>query len=128
MNRHALTDCQWETISYLLPTGPRRPSRLGTGQFLDAVTWLSETVVSWRDPPEQFGNWKTVYTRFWRWAHRGLWRLCFTLWPSVRTRWALCSTHLSCAHTKIPVAAEAGQKKTHRDVVVVDSRPRHMRL
>jgi transposase len=27
----------------------------------------------WRDFPEAFGNWFTVYTRFWRWAKKNVW-------------------------------------------------------
>ena len=31
----------------------------------------------WRDLPQEFGNWFTVYTRFWRWAQKGAWEWIF---------------------------------------------------
>ncbi|TWF82221.1 putative transposase of IS4/5 family DUF4096 [Pseudonocardia hierapolitana] len=27
--------------------------------------------LAWRDLPERYGLWKTVYNRFWRWARNG---------------------------------------------------------
>ena len=77
MRRHALTDAQWARIVPLLPSGAGRPSSRGTRNFLDAVTWAAKTGVSWRDLPERFGSWKTVYSRFRRWAIAGKWAQIF---------------------------------------------------
>jgi transposase len=33
----------------------------------------------WRDLPEAFGNWFTVYTRFWRWAKKNVWERIFRI-------------------------------------------------
>lgn len=38
---------------------------------------MAKTGVQWRDMPERFGNWKTIYNRFHRWAKRGVWRDIF---------------------------------------------------
>ena len=29
------------------------------------------------DLPDEFGKWYSVYTRFWRWAHKGVWERLF---------------------------------------------------
>ena len=78
MHRHALTDEQWERLQQLLPkqrTGPA--STLGDRQFIDAVLYRAKTGVPWRDLPERFGPWKTVYNRFANWAKRGVWAKAF---------------------------------------------------
>ena len=78
MHRHALTDEQWERLQQLLPkqrTGPA--STLGDRQFIDAVLYRAKTGVPWRDLPERFGPWKTVYNRFANWAKRGVWAKVF---------------------------------------------------
>jgi transposase len=31
----------------------------------------AKTGISWRDLPERYGPWKTVYNRFWRWSRNG---------------------------------------------------------
>src|SRR5262249_51650590 len=74
MHRHALTDEQWKRLQEVLPksrTGPK--SKLGDRQFVDAVLYRAKTGVAWRDLPERFGPWHSVYNRFSNWTKRGLW-------------------------------------------------------
>ena len=78
MNRYALNDEQWARVERLLPKrrqGP--PSKFGDRQFVDAVLYRARTGVPWRDLPERFGPWKSVYNRFSNWAHRGVWKRIF---------------------------------------------------
>ena len=78
MHRHALNDKQWAQLQALLPDrrpGPR--STLGDRLFIDAVLYRARTGLPWRDLPERFGPWKTVYNRFSNWAERGLWAQIF---------------------------------------------------
>lgn len=56
-------------------SGP--PSKRGDRDFLNAVVWKVKTGVQWRDLHERFGNWKTVYNRFHRWALAGRWEAIF---------------------------------------------------
>ena len=70
LRRHAITDAQWAMIESLLPTrGRRAKNRL----FVDAVLWLAKTGAPWRDLPERFGRWNSVFRRFSRWAKSGVW-------------------------------------------------------
>jgi transposase len=77
MRRHELTDDQWAKIEKLLARGPGRPSKDGDRNFVNAVIYMATTGLQWRDMPERFGNWKTIYNRFHRWAKRGKWRDIF---------------------------------------------------
>jgi len=77
VHRHELTDAEWKRIEALLPTRPGPPSRRGDRDFINAVIWRVKTGVPWRDLPERFGVWKTVYNRFDRWAKRGHWERIF---------------------------------------------------
>src|SRR5262245_8032665 len=66
MKRHELTDQQWELLA---PFFPRRPIQRG-GQWkddrfmLNGILWRLNTGAPWRDLPERFGPWQTVYDRF----------------------------------------------------------------
>jgi transposase len=74
MQRHALTDEQWARVQPLLPTrAPGRKATRGDRLFLDAVIFRAKTGVPWRDLPERFGNWKSVYNRFRNWADKDAW-------------------------------------------------------
>lgn len=39
----------------------------------EAVVWRFRTGAPWRDLPERFGNWNTIYRNFDRWAKAGVW-------------------------------------------------------
>ena len=40
---------------------------------LDGIFWIARTGSSWRDLPEEFGKWSSVYRQFRRWTLAGLW-------------------------------------------------------
>ena len=76
MHRHALSDAQWKRIEPLLPRRPQgRKSTLGDRLFIDAVLFRAKTGMPWRDLPERFGPWKSVYNRFANWAAKDHWAL-----------------------------------------------------
>src|SRR5258708_5690622 len=78
MRRHALTEEHWRRLQKVLPeqkTGPA--STLGDRQFIEAVLFRAKTGMPWRDLPERFGPWKSVYNRFNNWARRGHWATIF---------------------------------------------------
>jgi len=78
MSRHCLTDEQWERVRAVLPRSRPGPhAKLGDRTFVEAVLYRGRTGVPWRDLPERFGPWKTVYNRFDNWSKRGLWEQIF---------------------------------------------------
>jgi transposase len=75
MERHALSDAQWARLRRLLPPpsqGRGRP-RTDDRRIVDGIVWRLATGVPWRDLPERFGSWRTVYSRFRRWQQAGVW-------------------------------------------------------
>ena len=40
---------------------------------LEGIFWIARTGSPWRDLPEQFGKWSSVYRQFRRWTLAGLW-------------------------------------------------------
>ena len=78
MQRHALTDSQWAKLQPLLPSRTQgRQSTKGDRLFVDAVIFRARTGIQWRDLPERFGNWKSVYNRFRNWAAKDVWSRVF---------------------------------------------------
>jgi transposase len=51
--------------------------KLGDRTFIDTVLYRAKTGVPWRDLPERFGSWKTVFNRFSNWSRRGHWATIF---------------------------------------------------
>jgi transposase len=78
MQRHALTDAQWRRLQRFLPRQKSGPAaRLGDRIFIEAVLFRAKTGLPWRDLPERFGPWKSIYNRFSNWAKKGHWAAIF---------------------------------------------------
>ena len=75
MRRHELTDEQWGRLRPLLP--PEKPGigrpNLDHRVVLNGILWRLKTGAPWRDLPERYGSWRTVYSRFRRWRLAGVW-------------------------------------------------------
>ena len=69
------TDEQWARVEPLLPSsdGQRgRPFR-NNRQIVEGIAYRYRCGIAWRDLPEQFGPWQTVWKRHRRYAADGIW-------------------------------------------------------
>ena len=72
IRRYELTDIEWEALSPHLPsvvTGGR--PRADDRRVLNGMVWKIRSGAPWRDVPARYGSWKSIYTRFRRWALNG---------------------------------------------------------
>ena len=72
MIRGLMTDDEWAYFEPFLIRRGGRPPR-NHRRVLDAVFWLMRTGAPWRDLPEEFGNWNSIFRQFRRWADSGVW-------------------------------------------------------
>jgi transposase len=99
VHRHELTDVQWEQLRGVLPPRRRRHSVRGERNFINAAVFALKTGCPWRDLPERFGPWKTVYNRFARWARHGHWARIFSaLQMGIDDTGALIDASIARAH------------------------------
>ncbi|WP_439957704.1 IS5 family transposase [Microbacterium paraoxydans] len=73
-SRTEISDEAWAVI------GPLFPAVKATGRppvdrraVVEATAWRYRTGAPWRDVPERFGNWNTIYKNFNRWSAQGVW-------------------------------------------------------
>jgi len=72
MRRHELSDQQWDAIKDFLPTAKGRGRPPSDARLmLNGMLWIVRTGAPWRDLPERFGPWETVYARFNAWSQDG---------------------------------------------------------
>jgi transposase len=72
MARLLVTDEVWELIGDVFP----EPARTGRPpcdrrQVLNGILWILRTGSPWRDLPEEFGKWQTVWRLFDNWNSDG---------------------------------------------------------
>lgn len=74
-NRGDLTNEQWDRLRPFLP--PQKPytgrPALDHRTVLNGILWVLRTGAPWRDLPERYGKWTTIYSRFQRWRKDGIW-------------------------------------------------------
>jgi transposase len=75
VSRGDLSAAQWAVLEPLLPVGvkPGRPPKWSRRQLIDGIRWRTRTGAPWRDVPERYGAWETVYGLFRRWQRDGTW-------------------------------------------------------
>src|SRR3954447_3608175 len=75
MDRLLLRDEQGEQISGLIIGRPDQCGSTGRDNrmFVEGVLWIVRTGSPWRDLPEVFGEWNSVFRRFRRWSRKGVW-------------------------------------------------------
>ena len=74
VRRHELSDEEWALLEPLLPPRETRGRPFHEHRLiLNGMLYWLHTGVPWRDLPERYGPWQTVYARFRRWSRDGLW-------------------------------------------------------
>jgi len=79
MDRLVLSDEQWGSLSGLIIGRPGQRGSTGRDNrmFVEGVLWIVRTGSPWRDLPEVFGDWNSVFRRFSRWSRKGVWQRIF---------------------------------------------------
>ena len=76
MRRHEINDNKWNKIKDFSPPErkPRggRPGKSNRMMFNAILYWLNAGI-PWRDLPERYGPWQSVYSRFRSWTRADVW-------------------------------------------------------
>lgn len=74
VSRDVILDEAWAVIGPLFPTvkATGRPP-VDRRTVVEATAWRFRTGAPWRDVPERFGNWNTIYKNLNRWSEQGVW-------------------------------------------------------
>jgi transposase len=100
MVRAQLREDQWTTVETIIASQRSAGRRAKDDRnFIEAVLWWRRTGIPWRDLPEEFGPWKTVFNRFDRWSKTGRWsRLFHALRSDPDDEWHSIDSTINRAH------------------------------
>lgn len=119
MSRHAITDSQWNVIKDHMPgrQGTKGVTAKDNRLFFDALIRMARTGCPWRDLPEEFGKWNSVFKRFDRWVKSGvLNKILDILTRESDFEWVMVDSSVIRAH--LSAAGAKGGKKRRRLVVL----------
>ena len=77
MARYDLSEFEWKIIEPLLPRAGLGKARVDDRRVVNGIFYVLRTGTPWRDLPERYGPYTTVYNRFNRWAKKGVWLAMF---------------------------------------------------
>lgn len=69
-----LSDAQWNAIAGHLPTIQTGPKRSDDRIVISGIIHVLRTGCAWRECPPEYGPCMTVFNRYNRWKHRGIWQ------------------------------------------------------
>lgn len=75
MSRGDLAEAEWRILDSLLPPVKGRRGRppLDRRATVNGILWRLRTGAPWRDMPERYGNWNSIWRCFRRWCQTGVW-------------------------------------------------------
>ncbi len=75
MARNLISDDEWAFFEGFIRGVRHQNGRKPADHrlVLDGIFWIARTGAPWRDLPEEFGKWSSVYRQFRRWILAGLW-------------------------------------------------------
>jgi len=72
-----LSDEAWAVIEPHLPRGRPGKPRVDDRRVISGILHVLKTGCRWRDAPAEYGPATTLYNRYNRWSHRGVWQRLF---------------------------------------------------
>src|ERR1700687_5028610 len=119
--RFDLSDDEWALLEPLMPKS-RMSARADDRKIMNAIFYVLRTGMPWRDLPERYGPYTTVYNRFNRWSRRGIWKRIFdTLASKSRDSLYLIDSTIVKAHRA--ASGAKGGSKIRRSASVVAVAP-----
>jgi transposase len=122
--RHDLTDEQWailaSVLASLLPVGRKagRPRRWTLRQLIDGVRFRTRTGCPWRDVPERYGTWQSVYGLFRAWQLAGRWAAILTALQAISAEAGLIEWVISVDSTINRAHQHAAGARRHPETQV----------
>ena len=80
MKRYEISNEDWNRTKDMLPpenTGKKGRPAKDNRNMLNGMLWIARTGAQWRELPEIYGPWQSVYSRLRKWQSNGIFETVF---------------------------------------------------
>ena len=123
-----MTEADWDLALTVFDAVQSRRGEPGHDdrKFLEAIHFFTLHNITWRALPVEFGNWNSVWKRFWRLSRTGVFEAFFqVLAEQSATAHLVQFFDSTVVRAHVSAAGAKGGSRTRRSAVhVADSRPR----
>jgi putative transposase len=112
-SRYELSEAQWLRLKDILPGRVEHVGRTAEDnrRFVNGVLWMLRSGARWSDLPERYGKYKSVHTRFMRWARGGVWERIFDdLVADKKNQYLMIDSTIVRAHPQAATGRKKGAK------------------
>ena len=112
-----MTDEDWAIVLKVFEASRSRRGDKGRDdrKFLEALHYFSVHNINWRALPAQFGNWNSVWKRFWRLSQSGVFEAFFEALAAMsQTAHLVQMFDSTVVRAHVPAAGAKGGKKIRR--------------
>jgi transposase len=84
MKKEYISEIAWSKIFNFLKTQKNIyiKAKKGCKSFVEAIYWMTRTGAQWRELPETYGKWNSIFSRFNGWAKKNIWNELLTFCSS----------------------------------------------
>jgi transposase len=123
-----MTDADWITVLQVFQASRSRRGAKGRDdrKFLSALHYFAVHNITWRALPAEFGNWNSVWKRFWRLSQAGVFEAFFEALAAMsETAYLVQMFDSTVVRAHVSAAGAKGGNTIRRSVArAVDFRPR----
>src|SRR5437016_819494 len=75
MNKEYINEAAWSKLFNFLKSLKKIyiMSEARCKRFIESIYWMSRTGAQWRELPEYYGQWNSVFQRFNEWSKKNIW-------------------------------------------------------
>lgn len=116
METPLITEKEFNRIRKHLPA-PGTRKRIDDRYIISGIIWVIKHGASWRQVPEFYGKWTTIYSRFKRWSEKGIFQKIFKYFSSKLKKKCIAmidSTYTKTHRTAASMASDKQDRKIGR--------------
>lgn len=70
--RYELSDEEWKKLEKYFPLNKKGRPAQNKRTVMNGILWIARSGAPWRDLPERYGKWNSVYVVFVKWQQEGI--------------------------------------------------------